>query len=92
MRFPALSMAAAITTFAATPDCGVTGPSSHDNLSIYLVSRPERRSIDPTSRSTKLDRHMVTVYETSDVNTLLVANVSKEEVYIQSVISHTRTW
>ena len=35
---------------------------------------------------------MVTVYETSDVNTLLVANVSKEEVYIQSVISHTRTW
>ena len=90
MRFLTPVLAALGTlaaTAAAPPDYRISGPYTHSNLSIYLVhiqldkTSPERNYV---TLDEAMDRKMVFVYETSDVNTLLIANVSKEEVYVQS--------
>ena len=85
MRSLTLSLAAAITTLAAAPDYRISGPYTHSNLSIYLVHAQEK-TVDRTyvTLDEAKERRLVVVYETSDVNTLLIANVSKDEVFIQS--------
>lgn len=85
MQLPILALAAIATITAATPDYRITGPYTHSNLSIYLVHAQEK-TIEKTylTLDEAMQHRLVIVYETSDVNTLLIANVSKEEVYIQS--------
>ena len=84
MRLTILALAA-LATAAAGTDYRISGPYTHSNLSIYLVHTQER-TVEKTylTLDEAMERRLVVVYETSDVNTLLIANVSKEEVYVQS--------
>jgi hypothetical protein len=76
--------AAAVNAGPAT-DYKISGPYTSNNLSIYLVHASEKTSGKTyMTLDEALEHRLVIVYETSDVNTLLIANISKDEVYIQS--------
>jgi hypothetical protein len=84
MRLLPLALAA-LSTAAAATDYKISGPYTSNNLSIYLVHASEKVNEKIyVTLDEAMDHHLVVVYETSDVNTLLVANISKDEVYIQS--------
>lgn len=85
MRILTLGLAVLATATAGT-DYRISGPYTHSNLSIYLVHSQERTGGERVyvTLDEAMEHRLVVVYETSDVNTLLIANVSKEEVYIQS--------
>jgi hypothetical protein len=62
----------------------LSGPFTHDNLSIFLIHGADK----PAKRLLTLDQaiaqHKVVVYETRNVNELAVENVSNEDVFIES--------
>jgi hypothetical protein len=74
--------AAAVTAGAA--ELRLSGPYTHDNLSIYLVHGQDRSQKKYLTLSEAMDQHKVVVYETGNVNQLQVQNVSGQDVYIQS--------
>jgi len=86
MRLIPLALAALSTVTAASDaNYKISGPYTHSNLSVYLVHAQERTTEKTyVTLDDAMDHGLVIVYETSNVNTLLIANVSKEEVYIQS--------
>ena len=90
MRFICFAALAAIPLLAADAT-KISGPYTHENLAIYLVHDPSL--VHGQSRTTRtymtlqeaMEQRKVIVYETSDVNTLEIANVSRDiDVYIQS--------
>src|SRR5262245_33725013 len=62
----------------------LSGPYTHENLSIYLIHGSNRTNRSFLTLQEALEQHKLVVYETKDVNELAVENVSTEEVYIQS--------
>jgi hypothetical protein len=68
---------------AASPR-GVSGPYTHENLSIYLIHGRNLSSRPYLTLEEALAQHKMVVYETSNVNELSVENLSDQEVYIQS--------
>src|SRR5215813_4714839 len=63
----------------------VSGPYSHKNLTIFLLhGADQRQDKTPLTLQEAMDRKMVVVHETGDVNNLAVENLSDEEVYVQS--------
>jgi hypothetical protein len=87
LSLAATSLAAAMATAAHGADYRISGPYTHSNLTIYLVhsqDQDQRKEKTYVPLDEALEHNLVVVYETSDVNTLLVANVSKDEVYLQS--------
>ena len=65
----------------------ISGPFTHENLTIFLVHAPRGDSSGNRSYLTlqeAMERKKVVVIETKQVNELAVENVSDEEVYIQS--------
>ncbi|MGE0735201.1 MAG: DUF6569 family protein [Alphaproteobacteria bacterium] len=81
-----LASAAPVASFAAAPgDYRVSGPYVHDNLAVYLIhGKSAAGTRTPTPLQEALDAGKIRVKETSDVNELIVENVSDEEIYIQS--------
>lgn len=79
--FAALA-AIAVTTDAA--ELRLSGPYTHDNLSIYLVHGQDRFQKKYLTLAEALEQHKAVVYETSNVNVLQVENLSAQDVYIQS--------
>jgi hypothetical protein len=80
---PGIALLASILAPAA--DYHVTGPYTHDNLSIYLLHG--QTASQPSKLLTlqeAMDQHMVVVYETGQVNELSIENRSSLDVYIQS--------
>jgi hypothetical protein len=77
---------ALLAALAATPDdLRVSGPYTHDNLSVFLVHRAGSAAAHPmTTLQEAMDRKVTVVYETSQVNKLAIENVSDKDVYIQS--------
>ncbi|HLJ51115.1 MAG TPA: DUF6569 family protein [Bryobacteraceae bacterium] len=74
-------------TAAAQPssDYRISGPYTHDNLSVFLVhARKLATNQKYLTLQEALDQKKVVVYETGSVNELAIQNVSSEEVYIQS--------
>jgi hypothetical protein len=76
----------ASTAFAAgLSDLRITGPYTHNNLSIYLL---HRSGAAPGPKLLTLQEAMtqqkVAVYETGKVNELSIENTSSEDVYIQA--------
>ena len=71
----------------APPDKGprISGPFTHENLSIYLIHGPDKL---PGVVYLTLDEAMaqkkVIVHETGNVNQLAIENVSRDDVYVQS--------
>jgi hypothetical protein len=86
MRLTATYLAAlaALTNIGQAAELRLTGPYTHDNLSIYLVHGQDRGQTKYLTLSEALEQHKVVVYETGSVNQLQVENLSREEIYIQS--------
>lgn len=86
MRLVPFALAALATTAAhAGTDYRISGPYTHDNLAIFLVHSHEKLGGKTyITLDEALEHRLVVVYETSNVNMLLIANLSKEEVYVQS--------
>src|SRR5262245_26758306 len=63
----------------------ISGPYSHENLTIFLVHSPDSTTLLYTPLQEAMKRKIVTVYETRDVNELAIENQSRtEEVLVQS--------
>lgn len=64
----------------------LTGPYQHENLTIFLIHGPDQpRSPMFTPLQEAMERKLVLVHETSDVNELAIENVSgSEEVFVQA--------
>ena len=75
---------AACGMMADAAELRLSGPYTHDNLSIYLVHGPDRVQTRYLTLSEALMQHNVVVYETGSVNQLQVENLSQEDIYIQS--------
>ena len=64
----------------------LTGPYQHENLTIFLIHGPDQpgsRMFTPLQEA--MERNLVIVHETSDVNELAIENVSgSEEVFVQA--------
>lgn len=86
MRLTATYLAAlaALTNIGQAAELRLTGPYTHDNLSIYLVHGQNRGQTKYLTLSEALEQHKAVVYETGSVNQLQVENLSREEIYIQS--------
>src|SRR5215475_4035557 len=63
----------------------VSGPYSHKNLTIFLLhGADQRQDKTPLTLQEAMERKVVVVHETGDVNNLAIENLSDEEVYVQS--------
>jgi ARG and Rhodanese-Phosphatase-superfamily-associated Protein domain len=63
----------------------ITGPYSHENLSVFLLhGKDQLPGKHYLTLGEALAQKKVMVYETSQVNELMVENFSDEEIYIQS--------
>src|SRR5690242_18053111 len=63
----------------------ITGPHTHDNLTIYLIHGPDRAaSAKYLTLQEALEQKKVIVHETGNVNELAIENVGDADVYIQS--------
>jgi len=64
----------------------LSGPYTHKNLTVYLVhGESELNSKTPLTLEEAMERKLVIVHETSDVNELEIENISKtDEVYVQA--------
>ncbi|HSE17235.1 MAG TPA: DUF6569 family protein [Pyrinomonadaceae bacterium] len=64
----------------------LTGPYQHENLTIFLIHGPDQtgsRMFTPLQEA--MERKLVIVHETSEVNELAIENVSgSEEVFVQA--------
>jgi hypothetical protein len=71
---------------AETPpgDYRLSGPYTHENLSVFLIHGPNRSSRKLLTLEEALDEQKVVVYETRNVNELSIENVSSEDVFIES--------
>ena len=80
----------AFATIAATraqsPAYRISAPYSHKNLTIFLIhGKNETNKSNIITLPEALERKIFRVYETSDVNELMVENISTEfDVFIQS--------
>ena len=64
----------------------LSGPYEHENLTIFLVHGPDQAFSGPyTPLQQAMERKLVAVYETSEVNELAIENrSSSEEVFVQA--------
>src|SRR5687768_15014551 len=81
----ALSIFAAIAA-AQNPAYRISAPYSHKNLTIFLIhGKNETSKTNILTLQEAMERRILRVYETSDVNELAVENLSKQfDVFIQS--------
>ena len=70
----------------AADDLRISGPFTHDNLSVFLIhsSRPDAAKGKLLTLHEAMDAKKVVVYETGTVNELSIENQSSQDVYIQS--------
>jgi len=70
------------------PEAGnykISGPFTHDNLSVFLVHGKDRISGKTfITLQEALTQKKVIVYETRSVNELAIENISNDEIYVQS--------
>jgi len=74
-------------SLAATPadDFRISGPYTHDNLTIFLIHGSGNGSGRKLlTLQEAMDQKKVVVYETGSVNELSIENLSSEDVYIQA--------
>src|ERR1044072_2865037 len=75
----------ALLATAPAGDFPISGPYTHDNLSIFLIHRGGHDTGKTfLTLQEAMDQKKVVVYETGNVNQLAIENRSSEEVYIQS--------
>jgi len=71
---------------AQTPDYRISAPYSYKNLTIFLIhGKNETSKTNIVTLQEAMERRILRVYETSEVNDLAVENISKQfDVFIQS--------
>ena len=79
----AFALAAATTLSAAGAD-RITGPFTHDNLTVFLIHGPNQTAKTFLTLEQAIAERKVVVYETRDVNELAIENVSDMDVFIES--------
>jgi hypothetical protein len=79
-----VALLAAGVSDARADDYRVSGPFTHENLSIYLVHGKSAPGRVPLTLEEALAKRVVRVYETGNVNELSVENLGGEDVFIQS--------
>ena len=81
-----LFFAFASAAFAQSPAYRVSAPYSYKNLTIFLIhGKNETNKMNILTLQEAMERQILRVYETSDVNELAVENISKTyDVFIQS--------
>ena len=92
MKLKCIFGAVAVFLFLATmvaaqnPSYRISAPYTHKNLTIYLIhGKNETSKTNVLTLQEAMDRQLLRVYETSDVNELAVENISKTfDVFIQS--------
>lgn len=62
----------------------ISGPYTHDNLTMFLIHGANRTSRNFLTLEQALDQHKVVVFETRSVNELAVENLSDDDVFIAS--------
>lgn len=63
----------------------ISGPYTHENLSIFLIYSADNRTVKSfLTLQEAMEQKKVVVYETGNVNELAIENQSAEDVYIQS--------
>src|ERR1043165_1283401 len=87
-RILAALAASSLAFLAFTPvraeEYRITGPVTHENLSIYLVHGKSAAGSVPLTLDEALARRSVKVHETGNVNELQIENLGGEEVFVQS--------
>jgi hypothetical protein len=62
----------------------ITGPFTHENLTLYFIHGPSEDGPVPLTLTEALREGVVQVVETQDVNELKIKNTGKKPVFIQS--------
>lgn len=62
----------------------ITGPYTHNNLTIYLIHGKDTDKEDYLTLEDALAQKQAVVYETKDVNNLQIENLSDKPVYVQA--------
>src|SRR5881394_273269 len=72
-------------TRPAMADCKLSGPYTHGNLTVFLVHGPDRmKNREFLTLAEGIDKKLVVVHETSNVNELAIENTGSTDVYVQS--------
>jgi hypothetical protein len=82
-----VSLAWSLALAGQIPSDRISGPFTHQNLSVFLVKQEKGDKSDDRRYLTlkdALDQKKVVVNETKKVNELTVENVSNEEIFLQS--------
>lgn len=74
----------AAETQHAAGEYRISGPFTHDNLSVFLIHGAARPVKPLLSLEEAIAQRKVIVYETRNVNELTIENVSNEDVFIES--------
>src|SRR5436190_2246819 len=78
----------ALAAFGAAPShdtaTRVTGPVTHENLTVYFIRGTSAPGKVPLTLEEALAKRIVQVRETGNVNELEVENLGGDEVFIQS--------
>src|SRR5215216_3194701 len=69
---------------AAESSYRLSGPYTHGNLTVFLVHGKDLSNKTFLTLQEALEQKKVKVYETKDVNSLAIQNLSNEDVYVQS--------
>ncbi len=84
----AMAQMYSLSPVGSPPQAGnykITGPYTHDNLSVFLVHGKDRISGKTfLTLQEALIQKKIIVFETRSVNELAIENVSNDEVYVQS--------
>jgi hypothetical protein len=76
---------AAIAAPATADQYRLSGPYTHENLTVYLIHAQNAKPAGSyLTLQQALEQKKVAIYETSSVNELAIENFSSEDVYIQS--------
>jgi hypothetical protein len=76
-----------LVAFAAMPapeGARISGPVSHENLTIYFIHGPSAPGKVPLTLDEALAKRVVQVRETGNVNQIEIENLGLEDVFIQS--------
>ena len=68
----------------SSPERRLSGPFTHENLTIFLVHGPSTLKGNYLTLAEAMEAKLVKVHETGDVNELAIENVGKEPVFVQS--------
>jgi hypothetical protein len=84
LGFGLLAVLLQVVTSAAGADLQLTGPFTHENLTIYLIQGNANAKSKLLPLQQAMAAKKVAVYETGNVSELSIENRSDEDVYVQS--------